>query len=91
MGTQRVLQTGKCQLGGTQAALVLLHSGHLKEVKRSAVGGAGGIRRLLAAAVLKKLRLGCYRYYPPVINCTKCSGTKISNYLVKIKWLNHNH
>lgn len=92
MGTQTGLQTGKCQLGGTQAVPVLHHSGHLwKEVKRSAVGGAGEIRRLLAATVLKRLRLGCYRYHPPVINCTKCSRIKISNYLVKIKWLNHNH
>jgi len=92
MGAQTGLQTGKCQLGGTQAAPVLHHSGHLrKEVKKLAGGGPGGIRRLLAAAVLKRLRLGCYRCHPAVTNCAKCSRTKISNYLVKIKWLNHNH
>lgn len=92
MGTQTGLQTGRCQFSGTQAVPVLHHNGHLrKEVKRSAVGDAGGIRKLLAAAVLKRLRLGCYRYHPPVINCIKCSRTKISNYLVKINWLNHNH
>lgn len=50
VGTQKVLQTYKCLLSGTQAVLVLHHSGHLrKRESRSAVGDAGGIRKLLAA------------------------------------------
>lgn len=77
--------TGKCQLSGTKAVTGSVPQWAPKEEVKGQLEVLGTIRRLFATAVLKRFRLVCYRYHPPMINCTKCSGTKSNNYLVKNK------